>query len=120
MKHIHMKTSLYSRYRAVASWSRVQGNGIPLITAIEILSIWGLSFVLAIPEAIGFVMVPFDYRNETLRTCMFDARSPFMEVCICSCFMYNPLHMQSYACDKWLYSRSTSFSKGDAIRTHFA
>ncbi|XP_073460827.1 endothelin-1 receptor [Aquarana catesbeiana] len=67
------------RYRAVASWSRVQGNGIPLITAIEILSIWGLSFVLAIPEAIGFVMVPFDYRNETLRTCMFDARSPFME-----------------------------------------
>ncbi|XP_040187721.1 endothelin-1 receptor [Rana temporaria] len=67
------------RYRAVASWNRVQGNGIPLITAVEIMSIWGLSFVLAIPEAIGFVMVSFDYRGETLRTCMFDARSPFME-----------------------------------------
>ncbi|KAL4679450.1 hypothetical protein H8959_009100 [Pygathrix nigripes] len=44
------------RYRAVASWSRVQGIGIPLVTAIEIVSIWILSFILAIPEAIGFVM----------------------------------------------------------------
>ncbi|KAM5193210.1 endothelin-1 receptor isoform 1-T2 [Mantella aurantiaca] len=67
------------RYRAVASWSRVQGNGIPLITAMEIISIWVLSFVLAIPEAIGFVMVSFEYRGETLRTCMFNATSPFME-----------------------------------------
>ncbi|XP_073498608.1 endothelin-1 receptor [Phyllobates terribilis] len=67
------------RYRAVASWSRVQGNGIPLITAIEIVSIWVLSFVLAIPEAIGFVMIQFDYRGEDIRTCMFHATSPFME-----------------------------------------
>lgn len=67
------------RYRAVASWSRVQGNGIPLITAVEIISIWVLSFVLAIPEAIGFVMVPFEYRGEKIRTCMFHATSPFME-----------------------------------------
>ncbi|KAM9329333.1 endothelin-1 receptor [Gastrophryne carolinensis] len=67
------------RYRAVASWSRVQGNGIPLITAIEIVSIWVLSFVLAIPEAIGFTMIPFNYRGEEFRTCMFYATSPFME-----------------------------------------
>ncbi|KAG8518394.1 Endothelin-1 receptor [Galemys pyrenaicus] len=67
------------RYRAVASWSRVQGIGIPLITAIEIVSIWILSFILAIPEAIGFVMVPFEYRGEQHKTCMLNATSKFME-----------------------------------------
>ncbi|XP_057609862.1 endothelin-1 receptor isoform X2 [Chionomys nivalis] len=67
------------RYRAVASWSRVQGIGIPLITAIEIVSIWVLSFILAIPEAIGFVMVPFEYRGEQYRTCMLNATTKFME-----------------------------------------
>ncbi|XP_019389987.1 PREDICTED: endothelin-1 receptor [Crocodylus porosus] len=66
------------RYRAVASWSRVQGIGIPMITAIEIFSIWILSFILAIPEAIGFVMVTFRYRNEHHITCMLNATSPFM------------------------------------------
>uniref|UniRef100_UPI00355C9EEE Endoglucanase H,Endothelin-1 receptor,Soluble cytochrome b562 n=1 Tax=Homo sapiens TaxID=9606 RepID=UPI00355C9EEE len=67
------------RYRAVASWSRVQGIGIPLVTAIEIVSIWILSFILAIPEAIGFVMVPFEYRGEQHKTCMLNATSKFME-----------------------------------------
>ncbi|XP_012582412.1 PREDICTED: endothelin-1 receptor isoform X2 [Condylura cristata] len=67
------------RYRAVASWSRVQGIGIPLITAIEIVSIWILSFVLAIPEAIGFVMVPFEYRGVQHKTCMLNATSKFMK-----------------------------------------
>lgn len=67
------------RYRAVASWSRVQGIGIPLITAIEIVSIWILSFILAIPEVIGFVMVPFEYKGELHRTCMLNATSKFME-----------------------------------------
>ncbi|KAL6089869.1 hypothetical protein STEG23_031958, partial [Scotinomys teguina] len=66
-------------YRAVASWSRVQGIGIPLITAIEIVSIWILSFILAIPEAIGFVMVPFEYKGEQHRTCMLNATTEFME-----------------------------------------
>ncbi|MBW01464.1 Endothelin-1 receptor, partial [Eschrichtius robustus] len=67
------------RYRAVASWSRVQGIGIPLVTAIEIVSIWILSFILAIPEAIGFVMVPFEYKGEQHKTCMLNATSKFME-----------------------------------------
>lgn len=67
------------RYRAVASWSRVQGIGIPLVTAIEIVSIWILSFILAIPEAIGFVMVPFEYKGAQHRTCMLNATSKFME-----------------------------------------
>ncbi|KAM9426765.1 endothelin receptor type B-like [Pholidichthys leucotaenia] len=66
------------RYRAVASWSRVQGTGIPTVTAVEIVVIWMLSVVLAVPEAIGFDMVTFDYRNITIRTCMLQPRTPFM------------------------------------------
>lgn len=66
------------RYRAVASWSRVQGIGIPMITAIEIFSIWILSFILAIPEAIGFVMVPFKYKDEQIVTCMLNNTNKFI------------------------------------------
>ncbi|XP_031719000.1 endothelin receptor type Aa [Anarrhichthys ocellatus] len=66
------------RYRAVASWSRVQGVGIPLLTVIEITSIWLLSFFLAIPEAIGFDMHNFNYRNQTIRTCMLKPMSDIM------------------------------------------
>ncbi|CAK6958636.1 endothelin receptor type Aa [Scomber scombrus] len=66
------------RYRAVASWSRVQGVGIPLLTVIEIVSIWLLSLILAVPEAVGFDMVTFNYRNETIRTCMLYPKSDFM------------------------------------------
>lgn len=68
------------RYRAVASWSRVQGVGIPLFTVIEIVSIWVLSLLLAVPEAIGFDIVPFTYRNQTLRTCMLNPQSHFMTI----------------------------------------
>lgn len=66
------------RYRAVASWSRVQGVGIPPFTVIEIVSIWVLSLLLAVPEAIGFDIVPFTYRNQTFRTCMLYPKSDFM------------------------------------------
>lgn len=71
---------LFFRYRAVASWSRVQGIGIPMITAIEIFSIWLLSFILAIPEAIGFAVVPFRYKDEGYVTCMLNATNSFMLV----------------------------------------
>ncbi|XP_069487344.1 endothelin-1 receptor [Ambystoma mexicanum] len=67
------------RYRAVASWSRVQGTGIPLITAIEIVSIWVLSFILAIPEALGFIMVSFQYRGQKYNTCLLNATNPWMK-----------------------------------------
>ncbi|XP_036407354.1 endothelin-1 receptor-like [Megalops cyprinoides] len=67
------------RYRAVASWSRVQGVGIPLLTAVEIISIWVLSFILAVPEAIGFDIVVFEYKNITIRTCMLKPQTPFIE-----------------------------------------
>ncbi|TNM85818.1 hypothetical protein fugu_008089 [Takifugu bimaculatus] len=66
------------RYRAVASWSRVQGVGIPLLTVVEIASIWVLSITLAVPEAIGFDIITFRYDNRTMRTCMLNPKSKFM------------------------------------------
>ncbi|KAM4585209.1 endothelin receptor type Aa [Odontesthes bonariensis] len=67
------------RYRAVASWSRVQGVGIPLLTVIEIVSIWVLSLILAVPEAIGFDIITFSYNNNTIRTCMLNPKTDFMK-----------------------------------------
>lgn len=79
------------RYRAVASWSRVQGIGIPMITAIEIFSIWLLSFILAIPEAIGFTVVPFKYKDVSYVTCMLKPTNDFMTVSnILYCLFWNP------------------------------
>ncbi|XP_028419424.1 endothelin receptor type B [Perca flavescens] len=66
------------RYRAVASWSRVQVTGVPTVTAVEIVAIWLLSLALAVPEAFGFNMVTFDYRNVTITTCMLQPKTPFM------------------------------------------
>ncbi|XP_024143894.1 endothelin receptor type B isoform X1 [Oryzias melastigma] len=66
------------RYRAVASWSRVQGTGIPTVTAVEIVVIWLLSVLLAVPEAVGFNIITFDYKNVTMRTCMLQPDTPFM------------------------------------------
>ncbi|KAM7376962.1 hypothetical protein PAMA_013646 [Pampus argenteus] len=66
------------RYRAVASWSRVQGTGVPTVTAVEIVMIWLVSVLLAVPEAIGFDMVTFDYKNVTITTCMLQPKTPFM------------------------------------------
>lgn len=74
------------RYRAVASWSRVQGVGIPLSTVIEIVSIWGLSLILAVPEAVVFDMVTFNYDNNTIRTCMLNPTTKVMIVRVLSCF----------------------------------
>lgn len=74
------KNTLEPRYRAVASWSRVQGTGIPTVTAVEIVVIWLLSMVLAVPEAIGFNMVPFEHNNVSMTTCMLQPQTPFMTV----------------------------------------
>lgn len=68
------------RYRAVASWSRVPGVGIPCSTSVEIVCIWVLSIVLAVPEAVGFNMVVFDHNNMTVQTCMLKPETPFMTV----------------------------------------
>uniref|UniRef100_A0A4W4E3G8 G-protein coupled receptors family 1 profile domain-containing protein n=1 Tax=Electrophorus electricus TaxID=8005 RepID=A0A4W4E3G8_ELEEL len=53
------------RYRAVVSWSRVHGIGIPASTRFEIVCIWALSFILAVPEAMSFNMVSFERNNIT-------------------------------------------------------
>ncbi|EFB21437.1 hypothetical protein PANDA_015096, partial [Ailuropoda melanoleuca] len=58
------------RYRAVASWSRIKGIGVPKWTAVEIVLIWVVSVVLAVPEAVGFDMITFDYKGRYLRTCL--------------------------------------------------
>ena len=48
---------LFFRYRAVASWSRIKGIGVPKWTAVEIVLIWVVSVVLAVPEAVGFDII---------------------------------------------------------------
>lgn len=58
------------RYRAVASWSRIKGIGVPKWMAIEIALIWIISIALAVPEAIGFDMITMDYKGEHLRICL--------------------------------------------------
>ncbi|CAH6822814.1 Ednrb [Phodopus roborovskii] len=58
------------RYRAVASWSRIKGIGVPKWTAVEIVLIWVVSVVLAVPEAIGFDMITTDYKGKSLRVCL--------------------------------------------------
>ncbi|XP_058631435.1 endothelin receptor Ba isoform X4 [Onychostoma macrolepis] len=58
------------RFRAVASWNRIKGIGIPKWTAIEIILIWVLSIILAVPEAIAFDMITMDYKGEQLRICL--------------------------------------------------
>ncbi|KAG5833483.1 hypothetical protein ANANG_G00276410 [Anguilla anguilla] len=58
------------RYRAVASWNRIKGIGVPKWTAIEITLIWVLSIILAVPEAIAFDMIAMDYKGEHLRICL--------------------------------------------------
>ncbi|KAM9610011.1 endothelin receptor type B isoform 1-T1 [Trichechus inunguis] len=57
------------RYRAVASWSRIKGIGVPKWTAVEIVLIWVVSVVLAVPEAVGFDMITVDYKGSYLRIC---------------------------------------------------
>lgn len=68
----------------MASWSRVQGNSVPKVTATEIVAIWLLSMVLAVPEAIGFRMVTFDYNNANITTCMLQPQGAFMTVSVYS------------------------------------
>ncbi|XP_061784451.1 endothelin receptor Ba [Nerophis lumbriciformis] len=58
------------RYRAVTSWSRIKGIGVPKWMAIEIALIWILSITLAAPEAVAFDMITMDYKGEQLRICL--------------------------------------------------
>ncbi|XP_077471012.1 endothelin receptor Ba isoform X3 [Stigmatopora argus] len=58
------------RYRAVTSWSRIKGIGVPKWMAIEIALIWILSIMLAVPEAIAFDMITMEYKGERLWICL--------------------------------------------------
>lgn len=58
------------RYRAVASWSRIQGIRVPMWTVIEIILIWVVSIILAVPESIAFDLVNMNYRGEAYSVCM--------------------------------------------------
>lgn len=71
------------RYRAVASWSRIQGIGIPMWKAVEVTVIWAVAIVLAVPEAIAFDMVEINYWDQDLWVCMLasEQKSSFMMVC---------------------------------------
>lgn len=73
---------LYFRYRAVASWSRIKGIGVPKWTAVEIVLIWVVSVVLAVPEAVGFDMITIDYKGRYLRICLLrpTQKTAFMQV----------------------------------------
>ncbi|XP_027875624.1 endothelin receptor Ba [Xiphophorus couchianus] len=62
------------RFRAVVSWSRIKGIGVPKWMAIEIALIWILSVILAVPEIIGFDMITMDYKGEQLRICLLHPR----------------------------------------------
>ncbi|XP_029458903.1 endothelin receptor type B [Rhinatrema bivittatum] len=70
------------RYRAVASWSRVKGIGVPKWTAVEIVLIWVISVIVAVPEMIGFDMIAMVYKGKQLRVCMLhpNQKYPFMQL----------------------------------------
>ncbi|NXU79460.1 EDNRB protein, partial [Oreotrochilus melanogaster] len=70
------------RYRAVASWSRIQGIGIPVWKAVEVVVIWAVAIVLAVPEAIAFDVVELSYWDQHLWVCMLasEQKSSFMMV----------------------------------------
>ncbi|XP_026860687.2 endothelin receptor type B-like isoform X4 [Electrophorus electricus] len=57
------------RYHAVTSWSRVKGMGIPLWKAVEVILIWLVAIVLAVPEALAFDVMEMNYRGRKLRVC---------------------------------------------------
>ncbi|XP_034741265.1 endothelin receptor type B [Etheostoma cragini] len=69
------------RYRAVVSWTRIKGIGVPVWTSIEITLIWVISILLAVPEVVGFDMITMDYKDKHLRICLLHPMqtSPFMQ-----------------------------------------
>ncbi|XP_069746418.1 endothelin receptor type B-like [Narcine bancroftii] len=81
------------RYRAVASWSRIQGIRVPMWTVIEIILIWAVSIILAVPESIAFDLMESNYRGKKYSVCLLNP-------------MQKTKFMQFYkiAKDWWLFS----------------
>lgn len=59
------------RYRAVASFNHIGGNRATKWTILEIIFIWIISVLLAIPETIGFNVIHYHYNGQDIKTCMF-------------------------------------------------
>ncbi|XP_076878833.1 endothelin receptor type B-like [Brachyhypopomus gauderio] len=57
------------RYHAVTSWNRVKGMGIPLWKAVEVILIWLVAIVLAVPECLTFGLMEMNYRGRMLLVC---------------------------------------------------
>ncbi|KAM5180627.1 endothelin receptor type B [Mantella aurantiaca] len=72
---------IIDRYRAVTSCNRISGNGTSKLVLLEIAFIWVLSVVLAVPEAIGFGVFKFNYKEHSIDICMLlpGQKSSFME-----------------------------------------
>ena len=67
--------------------------GIPLLTALEVLAIWFISVLLALPELFAFTMHQMDYRNTTLNVCFASSTIPFLQV-KCSPILLQPTQYQ--------------------------
>lgn len=69
-------------YHAVTSWSRVKGMGIPLWKAVEVILIWLVAVLFAVPEALAFDMLEIPYRGKKLRVCLLhpEQTTSFMKV----------------------------------------
>ncbi|XP_078068459.1 endothelin receptor type Aa [Mustelus asterias] len=97
------------RYRAVVSWSRVQGIGVPLLTALEIISIWILSIILAIPEAIAFDIENIQYGEQNLSVCLLLPRTEFNKfyIDVKDWWLFGFYFCMPLVCTAFFYTRMT-------------
>ncbi|TNN04251.1 hypothetical protein fugu_001280 [Takifugu bimaculatus] len=81
------------RYRAVVSRNQIKGAVVSAWTATEIILIWIISILLAVPEVVGFDMITMEYKDKHLRICLLHP-------------MQTSLFMQFYkkVKDWWLFS----------------
>ncbi|XP_041050312.1 endothelin receptor type Aa [Carcharodon carcharias] len=97
------------RYRAVVSWNRVQGIGVPLLTALEIISIWILSIILAIPEAVAFDIHKMKYGEQNYNVCLLLPRTKFNEfyISVKDWWLFGFYFCMPLVCTAFFYTRMT-------------
>ncbi|XP_060683188.1 endothelin receptor type Aa [Hemiscyllium ocellatum] len=98
------------RYRAVVSWSRVQGIGVPLLTALEIIGIWILASLLAVPEAVAFNMVTLEYGKQNYSVCLILPTTEFNRfyMNVKDWWMFGFYFCMPLVCTAFFYARMTS------------
>ncbi|XP_066542975.1 endothelin receptor type B [Hoplias malabaricus] len=69
------------RYRVVASHTVLKTQLVPKWTIIKLCVIWGLSPLLAVPEALAFDLITMEFKGEKLRVCLLHPlqTAPFMK-----------------------------------------